>query len=90
MLSCKEVSLKVSESLDRKLSMRERFGMKMHLLLCKYCRRVVRQMELLRLVSRRWLSAEEKSDPERETLPEKAGERILERLQLAEQSCRDH
>lgn len=79
MLSCKNVSLKVSESLDRKLSMRERLEVNMHLLMCSYCRRVVRQMELLRGVARRYLSAEEEH-PEQEALSKEAGARILKRL----------
>lgn len=80
MLSCKEVSSRVSESLDRKLSLWDRFGVKLHLLMCNACRRMARQMALLRDAS---LSAATEH-PEQGALPKEAGARILKRLQNAE------
>ena len=53
MLSCKDVSHAVSESLDVKLPWRERLGVKTHLLMCKACQRMARQLELLRSAARR-------------------------------------
>ncbi|VAW77291.1 hypothetical protein MNBD_GAMMA13-888, partial [hydrothermal vent metagenome] len=52
-LSCKDVCFMVSESLDRKLSWRERLSIKVHLLMCTACRQMARQMQLLRSASRR-------------------------------------
>ncbi len=48
MLTCKEVSKLASESLDRKLSWRERLGMRLHLLRCDLCSRYLRQLRFMR------------------------------------------
>jgi len=71
-LSCKDVCFMVSESLDRKLSLHERVSVKIHLLMCRACQRMARQMELLRTASRRLASEE--------TLPKEASDRILKQL----------
>lgn len=47
MLNCKQVSLLVSQSIDRRLSWRERSGVRIHLLFCQMCARFKRQMEFL-------------------------------------------
>lgn len=47
MLTCKEATRLVSESLDRELSFRQRFGLRVHLLLCHFCRRYKRQLLFL-------------------------------------------
>jgi glutaredoxin len=44
MLSCKQASQIISQSLDRPLTMRERFALKLHLLICKYCKRFSQQL----------------------------------------------
>lgn len=49
MLSCKQTSQLVSQSLDRRLTLRERLAVRMHLLLCKYCRRFQQQLLTIRL-----------------------------------------
>jgi hypothetical protein len=48
MLSCKEVSRLVSESMDRRLPFRQRFVTRLHLLMCSVCSRFRRQMQFLR------------------------------------------
>ena len=56
MLSCKDVCYIVSESLDGKLPLHKRLSVRFHLLMCKACQRMVRQMELLRAAARRYES----------------------------------
>lgn len=53
-LTCKEVSSLVSESLDRRLSWRERLGVNLHLLICKACRRFADQMRFLHAAARQF------------------------------------
>ena len=48
MFNCKEVSLKVSESLDRRLPLYQRLMIRMHLMMCRYCARFHRQILLVR------------------------------------------
>ncbi len=48
MLSCKDVSNLLSDRLDRKLSLRERVRLRIHLAMCTGCSRVERQLEFLR------------------------------------------
>lgn len=45
MLKCKDVSQLVSRSLDNKLSLKERVGLQLHLLMCKYCKRFSQQLK---------------------------------------------
>ncbi len=52
MLSCREVSALASETLDREMRFRERFGMLLHLMLCRICRRYVKQIRFLSTASR--------------------------------------
>jgi Putative zinc-finger len=49
MLSCKQASQLISQSLDRQLSRRERFALRMHLWICKYCRRFSQQIKIIRV-----------------------------------------
>ncbi len=51
MLNCKEVTLLASESLDRKLTLKERIGLQFHLLMCKLCARYVRQLKFMHQAS---------------------------------------
>jgi predicted anti-sigma-YlaC factor YlaD len=72
MLNCKEVSELVSRSLDEELPLGKRVGVRMHLLMCKFCTRYKKQMVLLRELARRY---EEKSTEEMiPTLPSLQGE----------------
>lgn len=48
MLSCKESTHLLSEAQDRPLDLRERFALKMHLLMCKGCSNYRAQMDFLR------------------------------------------
>ena len=47
-LSCREASRLISASLDRELTRRERWALRLHTLLCTACRRFARQTQLIR------------------------------------------
>jgi hypothetical protein len=53
MLTCREASQLISESLDKPLTLRQRMSLKVHLLMCRYCTRFQRQMLFLRDVLHR-------------------------------------
>lgn len=46
--NCREVTRRVSESLDRKLPLWQRVGIKIHFLMCKLCPEAKRQMLFIR------------------------------------------
>jgi anti-sigma factor ChrR (cupin superfamily) len=46
MLTCKElVQQQASDYIDKQLSWRQRFGVKIHLVLCEHCRRFIKQFK---------------------------------------------
>ncbi len=53
-INCRKISRMVSDSLDRKLPFHQRVGIRIHLLMCRYCARNRRQQLLLRKVLRRY------------------------------------
>jgi len=48
MFNCKEVSMMVSESMDRKIPLHRRILMTAHLFMCRYCNRYKKQLLILR------------------------------------------
>ena len=48
MLSCKEASRLVSQGLDRRLGLFERFRLRLHLAICDGCTNFKKQMDFLR------------------------------------------
>ena len=80
MFKCKEVTRMVSESLDRKLPLYQRIGVRKHLLMCKFCSRFKKQLLFLRETIR--LHVERGNDTELSTkLPPEARERIRKSIQ---------
>ena len=80
MFKCKEVTRMVSESLDRKLPLYQRIGVRIHLLMCKFCSRFKKQLLFLRETIR--LHVERGEDTELSTkLPPEARERIRKSIQ---------
>lgn len=47
MLSCRDISQHASALLEQELSMRQRIAVRMHLLLCRHCRRFINQLACL-------------------------------------------
>ncbi len=81
MLSCKDVTQLISESMDHSLPLGKRIGVRLHLLMCKFCARYERQLLLIRETLRRIVATEEKSEgPPGEALSEEARERIRKSL----------
>jgi len=52
MFNCKDVSKKVSKSIDQTLPFPERMMISIHLWMCKYCRRFKKQLLILRTAIR--------------------------------------
>lgn len=75
MLSCREVSRLVSQSLDHKLSFRQRQQLRLHLLFCKLCSGFRRDLLAIRKAARR-----EAGDPD-VTLSPEARQRIEKLLE---------
>jgi hypothetical protein len=77
--NCRDASRLQSEALDKKLSFVQRFGLGLHLVVCKWCRRYGKQIRFLRD------AAQEHPENLSEAVPQKlsseARERIRQRLQ---------
>jgi hypothetical protein len=76
--ACREASRLQSEALDRKLSVPQRFGLSLHLLVCKWCRRYGKQIRFLREAAQE--HPENLADAVPQTLSAEARERIKQRL----------
>ena len=75
MFNCKEVSEKVSLSMDASLPVHHRMMITIHLLMCKYCNRFRKQLMILRNAVR--LEKLPKDDPgQPDSLSEATRERI--------------
>lgn len=70
MLNCVEATRLMSESQERKLTMRERMGLQMHTMMCEGCRNFGKQMKILRIVSHAYAKQSDvnsTSDPGKES-----------------------
>ena len=76
--NCKAASRLQSEALDHKLPLRQRFGLRAHLLLCKWCRRYGKQITFLRDAAHE--HPDEMAEPVPQRLSDEARERIKHRL----------
>ncbi|PPK68628.1 putative zinc finger protein [Methylobacter tundripaludum] len=57
MRSCRNISALVSQGMDKKLSLRERFAVRMHLMMCTRCRNFQSQSRFIRKAARRYVDA---------------------------------
>ncbi len=48
-LSCREASRLISDALDRELTRRERWSLRLHMLLCTACKRFAQQASTIRM-----------------------------------------
>jgi hypothetical protein len=83
MLSCKDVTKLLSESMDATLPIGKRIGVRLHLLICRFCARYKRQLLLIRETARRLAAIEEAPMLQAlEPLSEEARERIRKILAM--------
>lgn len=79
MFNCKEVSRRISESMDHDISLYQRMLIRMHVLMCRYCARFRRQVLFLRALCRSRRLDESALDTS-VNLPPDARERIRQAL----------
>lgn len=53
MLTCREATELMSQAQDRRLGLRERLGLRLHLMVCAGCTNFRRQLDVLRAACRR-------------------------------------
>ncbi|HHD64771.1 MAG TPA: zf-HC2 domain-containing protein [Desulfobulbaceae bacterium] len=75
--SCKQITELISESMDRKLPIYRRIGIRIHLMMCYLCRRYKKQLLFLRTVLQAIEEADEKNG---EVLSQEARRRIKNKL----------
>jgi len=77
MLSCRDVTQLISRSMDTSLPVGKRIGVRIHLLMCRFCARYERQLHLIRETLRQIVAAEGTPEgPSGAPLSEEARERI--------------
>ena len=81
MLNCKETSLLLSQARDRRLNWTERLGVRMHLWICRQCRRYERQLDWLQGLAGRLERSPEEMLDEHTELSAEARVRIREKIE---------
>jgi hypothetical protein len=76
--TCKDAACLISQQDERKLSRAERVGLRLHLILCRACRRYLASVKFIKQAMRRCGESETLSTPE--ALPSAARDRIHQRL----------
>ena len=76
---CQAATRLQSEAIERKLPLRQRFGLRVHLMLCKWCRRYGKQITFLRDAAHE--HPDELAEPVPQKLSNEARERIKQRFQ---------
>jgi len=78
---CREITQLISESMDRKLTLRERITMRLHLKICVLCGRYLKQLMYVReAVHHHAAHLENGASPEPPSLSEEARERLKRAL----------
>lgn len=83
MLNCKNATKLLSESLERPLPLSHRMGLKMHLLMCRFCARFEKQIKFMRNITRRHEKQrleEDTPSPDSPSLSPEARERMKKAL----------
>jgi hypothetical protein len=80
---CKDVSNLISRSMDEKLPLKFRIGIKFHLMMCHLCLNYKNQLNLIRKALLK-LESDEESDIAVTRLPDEARQKIKEHLKKLE------
>ncbi|WP_021020546.1 zf-HC2 domain-containing protein [Vibrio gazogenes] len=64
MMNCKQATRLLSERMERTLTTKEKLALRLHTSMCSSCRRFGNQMDDIRLLSKRYMSAELKDKEE--------------------------
>ena len=80
MMNCRKISRMVSDSMDRKLPFYQRWGIRIHLMMCRYCLRYRKQLLFLRKVIQQTTDWDDESGTGT-PMPAAARERINASLQ---------
>jgi len=83
MLTCREVTQLVSESMDSKLPRRKMIALRFHFMMCVSCSRYLRQTRLIRELIRHYLSQEESTTDIRYQLSSKGRQKMKQAIQDA-------
>ena len=78
-MDCRQSSQIISESLDRKLTLRERFALKFHLFICNACKHFNQQLITLRLTFKK-LNADIENDTNIQ-MPSETKKRLLKSIE---------
>jgi hypothetical protein len=78
--ACKEVTRMASEAMERKLPLRQRLEMKLHLLICTLCRRYVKQLQFMHDAVQQHAAQIENGEAPPAVLSHGARERMKQRL----------
>lgn len=54
MLDCRHATLLVSQSMERRLTLRQRLALRLHLMMCDACTQFRKQVRLLRIAVAQW------------------------------------
>lgn len=81
MLTCKEVSVLMSDSLDKRLPLRKRFQVKFHWFMCKNCARYSDQLNIIRRIARKYGEQLDDKALSLFTIPENARHRIIQNIE---------
>lgn len=80
MLKCKDASRLMSQSLDRRLGLKENFSLKLHLLICKSCLIFDKQLDYLHQLCKKFAAQTDDINSPQQGLTAEARERILKEL----------
>jgi len=75
MLNCRQITERASDFVDAKLPWHARLQVRMHLMMCRFCREYIRQMALVAGALRKLPAQEATPEPSKELLSQFRAER---------------